>query len=50
MIFMKKIDKAVQYVAQKTDLVGKLYGQQSEQYCTHLEEQASLYSEMQWVA
>ena len=49
-MYQQKIERAVQYLGLKTDLAGRLFGQQSEQYCAHLEEQAALYSEMQWVA
>lgn len=44
------IERALQYVVLKSDLAAKIHGQQSEQYCQHLEDQASFYTELRYVA
>ncbi|CDW73541.1 tpr repeat-containing protein [Stylonychia lemnae] len=49
MVFDQKFEKAVEYTIIKTELAGKIHGQQSEQYCQHLEDQAALFTQMRWL-
>eukprot|EP00347_Sterkiella_histriomuscorum_P010167 403377348 len=46
MVYSQQIEKALQYIIVKSELAGKIYGQQSEQYCQHLEDQAGFFTEM----
>eukprot|EP00347_Sterkiella_histriomuscorum_P014405 403360989 len=46
MVYSQQIEKALQYITAKSELAGKIYGQQSEQYCQHLEDQAGFFTKM----